>query len=233
MAGKSNTFRFDKILFQAFILFVIMSGFKCQEEKMPQFEDFVFVIPVVINPSDSIVLLNDTIWFIGNFPDTLFELNSGEYFKIQKPTLVASLIARRLIGSEFSYSQQPGAIPSFDFVSRVGGVSNPGQSFATLTFIWSEKHYKCRFGIKPKQRGIFTINILNPEQFDLSEINLGLTSDGRQRIPVYRNIYFVVNNGKTNFELFQKHCKAASLDYPTEQNIYYEQKGTFTFRVVE
>jgi hypothetical protein len=81
--------------------------------------------------------------------------------------------------------------------------------------------------------GVYSINILNPEEFDLSSITLGLTADGRKRIPVYRHIYYPINNGNTNFELFRKHCKAVSLDFPTEQNIYYEQKGIFTFRVVE
>jgi hypothetical protein len=230
MVGKP--IKVPGIKFLALIIVLSTCAMRCEDQKIPQFEEFVFVIPVKIIPSDSIVHLNDTIWFIADFPDTLFDLNLGKYFKIQKPSLVASLITRRLIGRGINYSQQPGAIENFDFINKIGGTSNLSQTFATLTLLWSEGHYQCEFGIKPKQTGVFAINILNPEKFDLSGIKLGYTSDGRERIPVYRNIYFIINDGSTNFELFAKHCKAASLEYPTEQNIYYEQKGIFTFRVV-
>jgi hypothetical protein len=72
------------------------------------------------------------------------------------------------------------------------------------------------------------------EQIDLKPIiDLGITPNGRKKIPVYEAFYFVVNEGVTNFELFKEHCKAESIENPAPINVYYEQKGSFTFRVVE
>lgn len=216
-----------------FILLVFTSS-QCERDDAPIFEDFIFVLPSFsINPSDSIITKGDTLWLIADIPDTLFELNSGRYYQIQKPFLVSSIVARRLITKELYYSQQPGAIASFDFINKLGSIGNLSETFGTLKLEWINNHYRVLIGILPTRVGVYSISLLNPEEFDLSSINLGFSTDGRKRIPVYRHIYYSINNGNTNFELFRKHCRAVSVDFPTVGNIFYEQRSTFTFRVVE
>jgi hypothetical protein len=99
--------------------------------------------------------------------------------------------------------------------------------------------YHYQIGLIGTSTGIYTVNFLWPidlhglpeEQVDLrSVIDLG-EENGRPRVPVYEAFYFVVNNGENNFEMFKEHCKAASIDDPSTINLFYEQKGTFTFRV--
>jgi len=46
--------------------------------------------------------------------------------------------------------------------------------------------------------------------------------------------FFLINDGQTNFDLFTQNCRAGSLENPEDfKNAFAEQKGTFTFRVVE
>jgi hypothetical protein len=98
-------------------------------------------------------------------------------------------------------------------------------------------------GLLPKSTGVYSLAFLLPQQlhkgFDeglhLEEvIQLGQSVTAAERMPVYKSIYYVINDGNVNFSLFQKHCIAVSTSTaPTEPNIYFERKGTFTFRVAD
>jgi hypothetical protein len=76
---------------------------------------------------------------------------------------------------------------------------------------------------------------LPEEQIDLvPHINLGTTSEGRPKVPIYEAFFFIINEGETNFDLFVEYCRSGSVEQPSDfKNVYAEQKATFTFRVVD
>lgn len=177
-----------------------------------------------------------------DFPDTILDLNSMKYYKIINMDFKELLGLRKLSSNELTISEQPGALESFSFFKNSATLFNIGGTFADLKFSYSNERYSFKLGIIPKATGIFCVNFLWPIQlndgFDeglnlKNYIDLGLTIDGRRRVPIHKATYVVINNGETNFDLFEANCRAISLEVPIEGNIYYEQKGTFTFEVVK
>jgi hypothetical protein len=233
MAGKfKNTVTGSMCLLLLFS--VIATSFRCDDERPPQFEELIFVLPLTIRPTDSILRKNDTLWISAEIPDTIFEYNTGKYLKLPNFNFYTRIGFFKLIDNQIILSDQPGATESFNYLNLVGSITNMRDTFADFNFYYTNNQYICRIGIIPKFTGVYCINFLRPEMLEVSKvINLGQTSDGRKRIPVYRTIYYVINDGKTNFELYKNNCVASSEILVTTDMIYYEQKGTFTFRVVE
>jgi hypothetical protein len=127
-----------------------------------------------------------------------------------------------------------------------GGLSEPSESFAKLNIEYSGSNYSFLFRLIPQSTGIFSVTMVwynndSPacssfgDCIDLTkQINLGSTEDGRKRVPVYEAIFYVINDGNVNFDLLSANCKAGSLETPNSATaVFAEQKGTYTFRVVE
>lgn len=228
-----NTIKMPGKFCLAFITLLALTAFRCEKDELPFFEDIIFVLPLRINPPDSLISLGDTLWLTANIADTLYEYNSLRYYKLQKSPFISSFMINNLVNKEIYHTYQPGAVALFEFANITGFVHALSQSFGTLTFLYRDNRYELEIGIVPKSTGVFAFSLLQPSEFDLSSLKLEPTKDGRKRIPVYRGFFFVINEGETNFSLFQAHCKPGSLEYPTPANVYFEQKGTFTFRVVE
>ncbi len=98
-----------------------------------------------------------------------------------------------------------------------------------FSFNYSQNQYRYKIGLIPNSTGIFSLNFLWPidlhgipeEQIDLTTvIDLGVTPAGRKRIPVYEAFYFFINDGNNNFDLFKENCKAASVEHPTNINVF-------------
>jgi len=217
------------------LLLLTISAFRCDPEQDPEFVFMIFTLPISVSPATSEISIGDTLWITSDFPDTIREYNSGEYYKLENFNFNFSLGLFQLVDNQKSISEQPGATSSFNFSQEVGSITFFGETFSDYNFVYSQEKYLSRIGIIPQSIGVFCVNFLGPSQLDLeSVIDLGKTQDGRQRIPAYRNMYFTINEGlNNNFDLFQENCRAISLELPIPDNIYYEQKSTFTFRVVE
>lgn len=221
------------LLSLSFLLVLMLTSFQCEDEKV----EFVFMIlelPFTVTPENDSISVGDTLWITSDFPDTIREYNSGEYFKLEDFSFNFSLALRKLTSNQLSISQQPGATSSFNFHQEVGFISYFGETFSDFNLLYSQGRYKSRIGIIPQNTGVYCVNFLGPSQLDLKEvIDLGTTGDGQRRVPHYDTMYFMINDGLlTNFDLFKENCRAISLENPIPGNIYYEQKGAFTFRVV-
>lgn len=232
--------RFQKVKVQSYLtsmivlLFVSTINFQCDKEKYPEFVEMTFVIPMLVAPENSTIKLGDTLWLSAAFQDSILEYNSNERFKFENFTFGSSIGIHKLIDGQQPLSQQPGATRSFISLVENGTITFPGETFYSFQFEQKENNYFLKIGFVPTVKGVFSIAPLDPPELNLKNaVNLGKTADGRQRIPVYKGIYFTINDGNNDFELFKKNCYAVSLDYPTVSNIYYEQKGRFTFQVVQ
>ncbi|MCE7864931.1 MAG: hypothetical protein DYG99_15440 [Bacteroidetes bacterium CHB5] len=173
---------------------------------------------------------------VPEFDNKIEDFISKEKFELIDFNFRTLLGFFRLQGKTIGLPSQLGATSSFDLVNKKGSVSNSFETFADFDFDYNSGLYSCEIGIVPKSQGVFCLNFLAPAPGDINlskTITLPDTPDGRRVIPLYRNIYYVINDGQTNFDLYKKHSVASSEILVTTDNIYYEQKGTFTFRVID
>jgi hypothetical protein len=223
-------------------LLLIFAALRCDEEKDPEHVFMSFLIPIRIAPQTDQFEIQDTIWVDGTFPDTLQEFYSGNYYKLPAFDFKSKLCIVELVDKSRYVSDQAGAMEQFGIVNRIGSVNQVSSICGSIDFVYKDESYHYKIGLVTDNPGVFTINFpwpidlhgLPEEQIFLTPvIDLGVTADGRPRIPVYAAFYFVVNDGSTNFDLFKENCRAASLENPAPINLFYEQKGSFTFSVIE
>jgi hypothetical protein len=214
------------------VLFLASTAFNCEGEKEPEFIMMDFVLPFTITPTDASFSLGDTLWVEAAFSEKLEEYNSKIYYDIKDFDFQSKIGIRELTNPNLDLSDQPSAVDFFSFIPITGTMPFIGETFSPFKFEYRENQYFFKLGLAPKQKGVFCVNFLPPSELDLQPgLNLGKTNDGRKRIPAFQHLYFIINEGNTNFDLFKKHCKASSITTPLEINIFYEQKGTFTFEV--
>ncbi len=218
-------------------LAITFTSMRCEENKVQIFERIRFELPFTIIPFDSIVRIGDTLWITAHIPDSIRDWNTGNRYRLIDFDFDLSLVVRKLIDKYKPVGDQPGATSVFDFIIE-DGTLYLFETFNDFKMAYRDDYYSFRVGIIPKATGVYCFNFLSPPAnttFNLRKvIKLENTPDGRERVPVYDGTYIIVNEGThTNFDLFKKHCRAISLELPSPSNIYYEQKGSFTFRVVE
>jgi len=234
--GGGDKFKVQGLLSFALLSLITLTASRCDREEAPTYRDFIFVLNFEINPVDSLISLGDTLWLTAEFDNKIEDFISNEKFELIDFNFRTLLGFFRLQGKSIGLPSQPGATSSFDLVIKKGSVSNAFETFADFDFDYTSEVYSCEIGIVPKSQGVFCLNFLAPAPGDINlskTITLPDTPDGRKVIPLYRNIYYVINEGQTNFDLYKKHSVASSEILVTTDNIYYEQKGTFTFRVID
>jgi len=217
-----------------FLFLITTTAFQCEREKDPEFVLMTFVVPIIIEPSSADFKLGDTLWVRADFSESMKELNSQTDYNIKDFDFKSKIGLLKLLNPNTNLGYQPSATDEITFISRVGSIPFVGETFSPFNFSFDGNRYKLKIGLIPKRAGIYSVNFLPPgdAQDDLQGyIELGFNSNGQKRIPQLEFLFFEVNQGKTNFDLFQLHCKAESINNPLPINIYYEQKGTFTFEV--
>lgn len=235
MAGNINKVtRFESLLL---LLLFVSSAFQCEQEKEPEFVPITLSIPFTITPLSSTVFLGDTIWVTANFSEVFSEYKTTDEYVIKNFDFKSKVGLFKFINSNIIMGDQPSATDFFTFVPVTSTVPFIGETFSPFTFVYDNNQYKFKLGLVPKQRGVYCINFLPPGDIQgnfEAALDLGVNNMGQKRIPVLEYVLFVINDGNTNFDLFQKHCRATSTTFPGNQdftNINYEQKGSFTFEV--
>lgn len=215
------------------IILLTLTGARCGDDKDPVYVFLIFEIPITIHPPNETINLGDTLWLEGDFPDTLRDIRSGIFYKLEDFDFKSKICINRLQNNELYLSEQQPAFGAFNYV---GGTSQTSSVCGNLIFSYVNNYYAYKVGLTPITTGVFNIFINRPidlngmpeDRIDLEPyIDLGYTADGRKRIPVYEAFQFVINNGTTNFELYKQHCK------PGVDVVPSEELGSFTFRVVE
>jgi len=232
MAGKFNKVVTGSISLLLLIL-LTLTGARCGDEKDPEFVFMAFEIPININPKSDQILLSDTLWLAGSFPDTLRESYSGKYYTLSDFSFELKICINQLVDKNKYAAEQPGDYTMFEYVLKTGQSQQISTKCGTFNPVNMNKLYNYNIGIIPKQHGIYNIFFLPPIDigmgvpFNLKDfINLPSGSDGRKRIPVYEPFLIAINNGNTNYHLFELHCKPGTATQA-------EQKGSFTFQVIE
>lgn len=232
---------FSLIPARKIILFFFLWNTSCSKEKRIEFVDFIFVIPITISPIKDNIQMGDTLWVNTSFYDSIYELRTAKKYKID-PYLFdfkTRIGIRSLTYPDLSLNRQQGFSNGFNILNQAGGIYNLGDTFGDLKFIYDNGKYSARVGLQAKSPGIAclsfyskAISTTSSNQSDLlSFIKLPKSPNGDTRVPLLIDIYYVVNNGNNNFQIFRNNCLSLSELTPIESNIYYEQKGTFTIKV--
>jgi len=219
-------------LISLLLLYLIATtAFRCKE-KDPEFIVMSFTLPFSVSPLNPEFQIGDTLWIEAAFSENLEEFNSKSYYSLKNFDFKSKIGLLKLINPNLDLSSQPSATDYFEFIPKIGTVPFIGETFSPFTLEYRDNHYYFKLGLIPKQKGVYALSFLSPGELDLRPgLTLGKSNDGLDIIPDYEWLLFTINNGNTNFDLFKKNCKALSIAFPTIPNIYYEQKGTFTFEV--
>lgn len=224
------------------LLFIATSASHCNEDKDLEYVFMSFIIPLQITPQAIQINLGDTLWLSGSFDDNLLEYHTNKYYKFPNFDFKSMLCLAYLTTNQRYYHEQPG-LNKFSFINVEGQLKNLGSLCGDISFFYKSGRYQYKIGLIPNTKGVFSVGFLMPvdlhgipeEQVDLiGVIDLGVSPSGVKRIPVYEAFLFLINNGETHFDLFKEYCRAGSVENPNDvKNVWAEQKGTFTFRVVE
>lgn len=234
MAGKiSNRVVGYCLLFSLTTLFVAAS---CDNEKPFASQLLTFVLPANIAPSDSLVLVGDTLWITTNVSDSLIEFNTGNKYRLPNYDFgQTSVVIRKLVNNKLGIGDQASAASFFHFIDKDNQINFLGETYVDIKFIYDKinQSYLFKIGIIPTSTGTFCIYFLGPKNLQYEGfLDLGKHENGATIIPVYEDLVFPINNGANNFELFTKNCFDGSQGVQKNYRTNYRYV-TFTFKVVQ
>lgn len=210
---------------------------RCDGDKPFASQLITFIIPATIEPKDSIVIIGDTLWIKVDVSDSLYDYHTNKKYKLPNFNFgQTSIVINKLVSRDLNLSYQPGAALLFSFIDKYSHITFPGETFVDIMFIYADSadKYLLSIGIVPKEIGVYCLQFLSASELNYNGvIDLGKSADGAIVIPVYNKIYFPINDGENNYELFKEHCLATYAGPQDYVGYYSEFKGTFTFRVVE
>jgi hypothetical protein len=220
---------------------ILLSSFQCSDEEGVNYYDLIPVFYINVKPDQQEISLGDTLWIKAAIPDTfntMYSNSSGEsIYWIDKYELPhfdfnSKLGLRKLTGDHLSLSQQPGATQYFQFFTKVGSITNLNKESGSLNFEYANHIYTAEIGLVPTATGVFTLHFIPPGFLDLSKILFGYGDGGNPNQGRYKTIIFNINLfGQNNKNLLIQHCKFTMDILPVPMNVYYVEKGTFTFEV--
>jgi len=219
------------------ILFsIILISARCEDEKPFASQNLTLVLPISVQPANALISKGDTLWISANISDSLYEYHSKKKYKLANFNFgQTSLVIRKLVDINKLFGDQPGAGSAFIIFVEKGSITFQGDTFVDYNFFYNQitKSYQLKIALVPQEIGIFCIASLSPKDLNYQGIlDLGRSNEGATIIPVYEDLFFPVNNGENNFDLFKQHCRDNSASVPNDyRGIYYIQKGSFTFEV--
>ncbi|MEX6686344.1 hypothetical protein QTN47_02505 [Danxiaibacter flavus] len=203
--------------------------------KKDHFIELKFITPFTITPASDTIQLGDTLTLGANFSDSVKDILSGKYYRLENFDFNETVIFRELVDSSKCITDQLWNINDFNIFNEVGKIVNAG-SWGFVRYVYQDSHYKLRIKIVPKKRGIHAISFLYGllgKGVGLENIHLGPSDKGGKKIAYLNNIWNIINDGNTNFCLYEQHTKVGSIYNPPAFNdeYNYEKEATYTFVV--
>lgn len=199
-----------------------------------EYIEMKFEIPLTVTPIKDTINIGDTLTLETNFPDSVKEVKSGRYYKLQNFDFKTTISFLKLTSTSLFLAEQPGNTSDYAIVPLEGTIKNISESFADLAFKYSNGIYSAKVLLIPKAKGAFNIFIFSKyagKNSYLDSLKLPVSSSGNKQIPFLTDVHYVINNGNTNYELLKQHSKLGSVVNPTPENTRQEKLSAFTFVV--
>jgi len=233
MAGN-KTSKLAGLISLLTLVFIAIILTDCKDKPFAS-QSLRFILPITIQPFDSVRKLGDTIWIEASISDSLLEFNSNKKYKLANFDFGQTSIAiRELNDNKKGLSDQKSAVSNFVLIDNTGQITFPGETFIDFKFRYAaiSKKYLLQIGIIPQSKGVFCINFLPPTELLFGDdLDLGISSNGAKVVAVYDYLVFPINEGINNFELFKRNCLDQSQGPATNYWTNYRYV-TFTFRVI-
>ncbi|HUH33300.1 MAG TPA: hypothetical protein VLZ28_05055, partial [Daejeonella sp.] len=102
----------------------------------------------------------------------------------------------------------------FEFLNQIGGLNNPTNRSAAVSFVYEKGRYKFSSSIIPKEKGIYALQFFyfppRKEGVGIPTAQMGSTADGTKIMATMQFIHYMINKGETNYEtLYMKNCQPA------------------------
>lgn len=191
-----------------------------------------FEIPLQVLPAkETFRMGQDTVWVVFALPDTVYDRETKKYYRFNNFDFKTRIGFFKLKPNLY-LAEQEGALPYFTVIGTEGVLENKRLTYCYLTLIYRNNHYYGRVGIIPKQAGVYTLlfdsrysHLAGGPKPDVAPIDTG------GKYMALQELYYIVNQGKTNFPLFKANANQSYDHAPSESNQVTEQLSTFTFRV--
>jgi hypothetical protein len=145
---------------------IVLLAARCDDDKPFASQLLTFILPATILPSDSIVLVGDTLWITAAVSDSLIEFNTGRKYRLPNYDFgQTSVVIRRLTNNKLGIGDQVSAANFFDFIDEDNQITFPGETYVDIKFTYDiiSKAYFLRIGIIPSEIGVFCIYFLSPK----------------------------------------------------------------------
>jgi len=226
------------------LIILLLSSFQCTDDDTEvNYFDLVPIIYLNVQPEKKQLNVGDTLWITAHIKDTFntFYDNSmgesifqGEFYPLKNFDFLTKLKLRSLTNNNLTLSEQPGATQSFKYINSIGSVYILNEEMGRFQFHYNSNTYTAKVGLIPLNPGIYSLYFSPPEYLDFSTNKFGYGQGGNLNQGRYKTILYVINNlSQNNIDLFYKNCKFTLDILPVPFNIYYVEKGTYTFEVTE
>jgi hypothetical protein len=204
----------------------------CEKYIPNEYVDFRFEIPLSITPIKDTIQAGDILTLQADFSDSVKEVHSGKFYKLKRFDFKTSITFKKLRDTSLDLSLQPGNAGGYKVTPAIGIIAELGGTYGIVIFDTSNNRYRLKVQLIPTQKGISSISFFSRyvgRTTELHFIDLGTNADGSKRVANLRNIWYIINNGNTNFNLYKQNSKLGNLSNIDEYN--YEVEATYTFVV--
>lgn len=222
----------NKLALAIILIFSAINIFSSCHKSNDETVWLTFEVPLTITPTKDTINVGDTLTLEANFPDSVREVTTGKFFKLESFDFRTSVGLVRFGDTSIPISQAPGNTSSYKITVRTGSLSGLSETFGNITFAYSGNRYSLKIQFVTSQKGVSAISFFSKSSRTtilLSNIDLGPSMYGGRKIAAFKNVWYVINNGQTHFDLYRKNSKVGYLDSPDENN--YETQATYTFVV--
>ena len=222
----------NKLVLAIVIIYSVSNIFGSCHKNKDENVQVTFEIPLAITPAKDTINVGDTLTLEATFPDTIREVTSGRFFRLENFDFRTSIGFIKIGDTSKYISEAPGNTSTHKIIVKTGTVAGLSGSFGNIKFAYGDNHYRLNIQFVTGQKGVSTISFFS-KHFGtttlLNNIDLGPSVAGGRKIAYLRNVWYVINDGQTYFELYRKNAKVGNLNSPDENSS--ETKGTYTFVV--
>ena len=192
------------------LLFILIvgSGSSCNKEVRPKKVTFDFLVPITITPLKDTISVGEELTFSTLFSDSVYDMNSAKRYYLPNFNWRPMIFIKKLVAPEKALSAQLFAGSKFEYINVVGSFIIVADVAATMNYVYENNQYKLTVKIKPKEKGVFSIdfgNDFNPNSVKLPQ-EFAPSTSGITYDPVIGDMRNQINNGQTNYHILKQHC---------------------------